>query len=222
MPPACVSSTGSSYADAASRHVFPRGAREPARRHGMHGESARAHPRPCGDLGPSVPHTAPLPDAETREPRHEASPGHADAAPVSPYPLPDPVVRRIPFGDERFAYVVTPRTIHRPARLLAMIHGLCTPPSYVCGDWKGAASSFGVLVCPTGNALCGPGEPAGPTWDESFAAMDGDVELAVAATRRKIPEVETREGAVLAGFSEVHTQPSFSPCATLEGGRSSS
>ncbi len=85
-----------------------------------------------------------------------------------------------------------------------MIHGVCTPPSYVCGGWQGTASSLGVLVCPTGNTSCGrdgPGGPSGPTWEEAFSAIDADLELSIAAVRRQIAPPVTRQGAVLAGFS---------------------
>jgi len=116
----------------------------------------------------------------------------------------DPVLRRVPFGDDRSALVVMPRAPRHPARLLAMIHGVCTPPSYVCGAWQGAAASAGVLVCPTGNATCGAdsgGAAGAPTWEEPFSAIDGDLELAIASVRRQTPAPLTRDGAVLAGFS---------------------
>jgi pimeloyl-ACP methyl ester carboxylesterase len=82
-----------------------------------------------------------------------------------------------------------------------MIHGACTAPSYVCGAWKGAASSSGLLVCPTGNATCGPDGTGAPTWEEPFAAIDADVERAVAAVARLDAGVRSRDGAVLLGYS---------------------
>ena len=82
-----------------------------------------------------------------------------------------------------------------------MLHGVCTPPSYVCGEWRSAASSAGVLVCPTGNQSCGPEGTGGPTWEEPFSAIDADLEAAIAAAGKHIAPPLTRDGAVLAGFS---------------------
>ena len=131
-------------------------------------------------------------------------------SPAGPAARPDPATRNIPFGDGRSAMVVMPYSADRPARLLAMIHGLCTGPSYACGAWKRAAAEVGLLVCPVGNATCGPAGSGGPSWDESFASMDEDLEasikvaadpahLAALAAGRPFPV--TRDGAVLAGFS---------------------
>jgi pimeloyl-ACP methyl ester carboxylesterase len=111
------------------------------------------------------------------------------------------VVRSIPFGTGRSAYVVLPRDPSRPARLLAMLHGVCVPPSYVCGGWKETAADVGLLVCPTGNTTCGPEGTGGPTWEEPFAAMDMDLEQSIEATRRNVSPRVDRRGAVLGGFS---------------------
>jgi predicted esterase len=82
-----------------------------------------------------------------------------------------------------------------------MLHGVCVPPSYVCGGWKETAADVGLLVCPTGNTTCGPEGTGGPTWEEPFAAMDADLERAIEATRRNVSPRVDRRGAVLAGFS---------------------
>ncbi len=122
--------------------------------------------------------------------------GHAaDAAPRPP------VIRSIPFGPDRSAFVVLPRAVDQPSRLLAMLHGVCTPPSYVCGAWKSAAADTGVLVCPTGNTSCGPDGTGGPTWEEPFSAIDADLEASIASARRAITPRVSRDGEVLLGFS---------------------
>lgn len=115
-------------------------------------------------------------------------------------PRPEPRTRTIVFGDERSAMLVLPRSEDGPARLLVMIHGVCTPPSYVCGAWAGTAADNGLLVCPVGNTTCGPEGTGPPTWEESFAAIDDDVEQSIKAATRQAPRF-TREGAVLAGYS---------------------
>jgi predicted esterase len=82
-----------------------------------------------------------------------------------------------------------------------MLHGVCVPPSYVCGGWAATASDVGILVCPTGNTTCGADGAGGPTWEEPFADMDRDLEQAIASTVRRVSPKVTRTGAVLAGFS---------------------
>lgn len=89
----------------------------------------------------------------------------------------------------------------RPARLLAMIHGACTGPSYVCGAWAEAASEVGLLICPTGNTTCGAEGTGPPTWEGPFSGIDGDLELSIAAVRRRVAVPTTREEAVLVGYS---------------------
>ena len=113
----------------------------------------------------------------------------------------DPVILHVPFGADRESFVVMPRDRSRTPRLLAMIHGVCTPPSYVCGSWKEAATATGLLVCPTGNATCGPDGTGAPSWEEPFADIDADLETAIAAVGRRSPAKVVRPGAVLAGYS---------------------
>jgi len=124
-----------------------------------------------------------------------------DATGSTDAPRAEPTIRHVAFASDRTAFVVMPRASEPPARLLAMMHGVCTPPSYVCGAWKSAAADFGLLVCPVGNSTCGPGGTGGPTWEEPFAAMDADLEASVTASRRQLSPRTTREGAVLVGFS---------------------
>jgi pimeloyl-ACP methyl ester carboxylesterase len=124
-----------------------------------------------------------------------ASPHAADAAHVAPR------VQIIHSAEDRPTFVVMPTTAVRPARLVVMIHGACTGPSYVCGAWASAASEVGLLVCPTGNATCGPEGTGPPTWEGPFSGIDSDVELALAAARRKVSVPTTREDSVLVGYS---------------------
>jgi len=124
-----------------------------------------------------------------------ASLARVDAARVAPS------IRRIPFTDGRSAFVVMPRDPSSPVRLMAMLHGVCTPPSYVCGEWARAAADVGMLVCPTGNATCGPEGTGAPSWEGPLTTWDDDLELSIAVARKNVAPRVTREGAVLAGFS---------------------
>lgn len=123
-----------------------------------------------------------------------ASPG-ATEPPRSVGPL------QVPFLGARRAFVVPAAAGRAPHRLIAMLHGVCNPPSYACGQWSHAASLHGVLVCPTGNAICTTESPGAPTWDESFAKIDEDLERAIAKVSDRFPGETTREGAILVGFS---------------------
>lgn len=85
-------------------------------------------------------------------------------------------------------------------RLIAGLHGQCGGPSYACGSWLDAGTERGFMVCPTGNEHCT--SPIGPpSWDESFALMDQDLELAIKIAQKKTDGGFDREGSVLVGFS---------------------
>jgi len=107
----------------------------------------------------------------------------------------------IPFGPDRTAYVVLPRRRDGAARLIAGLHGVCNPPEYACGYWIEAAAQRGLLICPTGNARCGPAMGRAPTWTQSAPKIDVDLEAAIAAVEQAHPELATRDGAILMGFS---------------------
>lgn len=105
-------------------------------------------------------------------------------------------------GKKRSVFFVAPHASTcdaSPHRLIANLHGLCNPPGYACGFWTGAASERGFLVCPEGNSTCGAGGP--PTWDESFDAMDHDLEHAIDDVSALYPNQMAKSGAVLTGFS---------------------
>jgi poly(3-hydroxybutyrate) depolymerase len=107
-----------------------------------------------------------------------------------------------PFRPKRDVYVVVPPARGAPQRLLANLHGVCNPPGYACGYWASAASARGFLVCPTGNARCGPEAYEAPTWTEPTPKIDDDLEAAIAAVLAKYPGEIARDGAVLTGFSK--------------------
>lgn len=121
----------------------------------------------------------------------DAGDGDAPRA-IGPYEL--------PFEAKRNVFFVVPpaRGAHR---LMANLHGMCNPPGYACGYWVNAASSRGFLVCPTGNSTCGPAMYNAPTWTESFAKMDEDLEKAIATVDAAYPGEVSRDGAILTGFS---------------------
>jgi len=108
----------------------------------------------------------------------------------------------------RNVYYAIPRR-KGPKRLMAMLHGVCNPPGYACGYWWPAAIEKGILVCPEGNAKCAwscgdcrPDRKEGPpSWEESFADIDRDLEKSIAKVDSLQPGEIERGGAVLAGFS---------------------
>ena len=104
----------------------------------------------------------------------------------------------LPLATGRSVFFSLPRMPGKH-RVIANLHGLCNPPGYACGYWTEAASERGFLVCPEGNTKCGRGGP--PSWDESFAQMDKDLEKAVAVVDAEYPGEVSRDGAVLTGFS---------------------
>lgn len=120
-----------------------------------------------------------------------AAPPPLEPRPIGPY--------EIPFDGKRNVYYVVPASRKTPARLIANLHGVCNPPGYACGYWVHAASRHGFLICPEGNARCGPDGP--PTWKQSFPEFDEDLERAIAAVDAHYPTEIGREGAVLTGFS---------------------
>jgi hypothetical protein len=130
----------------------------------------------------------------------EAASGALPAEPPAVARVEEPRIGTTRFGG-RSAYLVFPSESSRPPRLLAMLHGVCVPPSYVCGGWKHTAAATGFLVCPVGNATCGADGTGGPTWEEPFADIDGDLERAITSARRELSPSVDRKGAVLAGFS---------------------
>ena len=93
-----------------------------------------------------------------------------------------------------------------PWRLVAHLHGTCGPPPYACGTWIRAAVEVGALVCPTGNAHCGPSplSPASweaPSWGELVRDMDHDLERSIAIVEAHHKHAIRSEGAILTGYS---------------------
>jgi hypothetical protein len=85
-------------------------------------------------------------------------------------------------------------------RLVAGLHGQCGGPSYACGSWMDAGIERGFVVCPTGNEHCT--SPIGPpSWDESFALMDQDLEKGIAVAQAKVDGGISRGDSVLVGYS---------------------
>ncbi|MDB4942770.1 MAG: hypothetical protein JWP97_2304 [Labilithrix sp.] len=159
--------------------------------------------------GAGVEHAGPPPG--TGEPEEAAPPDAAvvvadaalpvDAAP----PPPRPRARELPLEEGRSVYYALPAG-PGPFRLVAHLHGICFPNAYSAGKWLGAATAVGALVAPTGNARCGDG-PNGPpsweapTWEGLVAAMDADLERAIAKVDARERGALRRPGAILTGWS---------------------
>lgn len=111
-------------------------------------------------------------------------------------------------GDRNVYYAIPPRRGTR--RLIAMLHGRCNPPGYACGYWWPAAVEKGFLVCPEGNVRCSPScedcradrKDGPPSWEESLADIDKDLEKSIATVDGVYAgEIDRTDGAVLVGFS---------------------
>lgn len=165
--------------------------------------AASERPSPSAVPGPSTaPSSAGLPtSASSTDPSSElaATSGApiASSAPTTREPGPF----SIEFLPKRSAYVVAARDATRPARLIAMLHGLCNPPEYACGLWEPSAPALGFLICPAGDGSCGKAQYDAPTWIEGDAEIDADLERAIARTVEVFPDAIERDDAVLCGFS---------------------
>ncbi len=166
--------------------------------------AACARPAPKPEPSPLAPAPAPPPPAGPGAATDRAS---AEApAPLAPAEAP-PAPREsgpfeLPFARGRTVYFGVPKGPAGPRRLIANLHGVCNPPAYACGHWLNAGTARGFVVCPTGNASCGPGAFNAPTWTTGAAPMAADLELAVAAVDAAYPGEIAAEGAVLTGFSK--------------------
>lgn len=108
----------------------------------------------------------------------------------------------LPFAKGRTVYFAVPPKPGGPRRLIANLHGMCNPPAYACGYWLNAGSERGFLVCPTGNASCGPGAFNAPTWTTGAPQMADDLDRAVATVEAAYPGEIAADGAILTGFSK--------------------
>jgi predicted esterase len=145
------------------------------------------------DAAPAAaPSSASLEDASP--PLASASASATPRAEVGPY--------EIPFRGQRTVFFALPRSTDGPQRLIANLHGVCNPPGYACGYWVESASEKGLLVCPTGNARCGPESYNAPTWTSTYDKMEEDLERAIDTLLQRYPGIATRDGAILTGFSK--------------------
>lgn len=163
----------------------------------------RADARPAASSAPGDAPSALAPAPPAAETAPPASGGAAAAL----APPEAPAARAIgpfevPFAKGRTVYFAVPPRPGGPRRLIANLHGMCNPPAYACGYWLRAGAERGFVVCPTGNATCGPGASAPPTWTTRAAPMADDLERAVAAVDASFPGEISPEGAVLTGFSK--------------------
>ncbi|CAN5673575.1 hypothetical protein BH09MYX1_BH09MYX1_27730 [soil metagenome] len=159
----------------------------------------------CARTAPTPPSANP--SALTTDAATDASPADAstsdattevaivDAAPLTrafgPYEL--------PLSGKRKVYYAVSQSASGTHRVIANLHGMCNPPGYACGYWLDAGTKMGFMICPEGNTVCGAGGPS--SWDESFTAMDGDLEAAIRVVDVAHPGELSREGSILTAFS---------------------
>ncbi len=144
-------------------------------------EAASTGPAASGSASASAPTASAAPSAAPAPPRE-----------IGPY--------EAPYIGKRKVYFAIPPTKTPGARLIGSLHGVCNPPGYTCGYWLAEGTSYGIMVCPEGNARCG-GVYDPPTWTAGSTQMDADLEKAIAVVEELHPGEIRREGAVLTGFS---------------------
>lgn len=158
---------------------------------------------------PTPPDRRPAPSASPPPSRPDgglaarASDGGVDAPDAGAAAPPEP--RGIgpyeaPLVGKRKVYYAIPKSKREKTRLIGSLHGVCNPPGYTCGYWLDEGTSYGIMVCPEGNARCG-GVYDPPTWTVGSTQMEADLERAIAVVEGLQPGELTREGAVLTGFS---------------------
>jgi predicted esterase len=84
----------------------------------------------------------------------------------------------------------------RPA--IVFLHGMWSSPEDACATFEPAASPFGFLVCPRGNAPLGEGK----MWAGTYASVAPNVHAALDATAAMVPgKLDRAAGGTLMGYS---------------------
>jgi hypothetical protein len=147
-------------------------------------------------------------EADAAEPRAERAPTLVDGPHYRSLEAGRPVFYAFPgesSGDKAAANCRSASCQHG-LRIVANLHGTCGGPAYACGSWIHAGVEVGALICPTGNAHCGPSPLSPPTWEapswgELVHDMDADLERSIGIVSSTRPGSLRREGAILTGYS---------------------
>ena len=87
-------------------------------------------------------------------------------------------------------------TTPRPA--IVYLHGMWASPEDSCGAFEHAATPFGFLVCPRGNAPLGDGK----MWSGTYASVAPSLHAAIDAAAALVPgKLDRSGGGTLLGFS---------------------
>jgi len=93
------------------------------------------------------------------------------------------------------AYAPVDATAPKPA--IVYLHGMWASPEDSCGWFERAATAYGFLVCPRGNAPLADGR----MWSGSYASVAPSVHAALDAAAALSPAKLDRAGGTLMGFS---------------------
>jgi predicted esterase len=124
--------------------------------------------------------------------------GDALAAPA-PTPAAPPAPQQLDVPGFAPAYYFPPVGRARPRRVVVVLHGRGGSPRDDCVKWARVATSFGWLLCPSGQEEY---ENGGRTWANSWPVAQRVVDASMEALRAKHPRAVQRVGHVLVGFSE--------------------
>lgn len=91
-----------------------------------------------------------------------------------------------------------PKDSETPRPAIVFLHGMWASPEDSCGAFESAATPFGFLVCPRGNAPLGEGKMWAGTYREAARSIHAALDASEALAPGKL---ERRQGGTLLGFS---------------------
>ncbi len=94
-----------------------------------------------------------------------------------------------------------PADARAPAPAIVFLHGMWAGPESACPSLEPAATPFGLLVCPRGNAPSGDGSD-GTMWAGTFADASRSIRAALDAAEGLAPRsIDCTRGGTLIGYS---------------------
>jgi predicted esterase len=91
-----------------------------------------------------------------------------------------------------------PKDLTAPKPAVVYLHGMWASPEDSCGAFEHAATPFGFLVCPRGNAPLGDGK----MWSGTYASVAPNIHAALDAAAAPVPgKLDRSGGGTLVGFS---------------------
>jgi predicted esterase len=102
-------------------------------------------------------------------------------------------------GEWGVAYGPEDRATSRPA--IVFLHGMWASPEDSCEPFESAATPFGFLVCPRGNAPLGDGGNGYMMWSGSYGDVARSIHTALDAADALAPGKRAGQDGTLIGFS---------------------